>query len=126
MYLSLQTLACVSLSGILQGTSQLLVALDMSDVRKIVRVCKTVEEHFALSETVHSMDELVEFVKNLSPVLKRMTADVEARLLELTYRSHCEMLQKCLDQIKALTPTLISSVKIYIHARQSGACTFHC
>ena len=41
----------------------MLLALDMSEVRKIVRIAKSVEEYVMLCETVESMEQLVEFVK---------------------------------------------------------------
>ncbi len=50
-------------SGILQGTSALLLAFDESEVRKIIRVCKNVLEYLAITEVVESMEDLVTFVK---------------------------------------------------------------
>ena len=50
-------------TGILQGTSALLLAFDESEVRKIVRVCKNVLEYLAITEVVDRMEDLVTFVK---------------------------------------------------------------
>ena len=50
-------------SGILQGTSALLLAFDESEVRKIIRICKNVLEYLAITEVVDSMEDLVTFVK---------------------------------------------------------------
>ena len=52
-------------AGILQGTSALLLAFDESEVRKIIRVCKTVLEYLAITEVVDLMEDLVTFVKVL-------------------------------------------------------------
>nr|KAG5709155.1 hypothetical protein BaRGS_028611 [Batillaria attramentaria] len=106
--------------GILQGTSALLLAFDESEVRKIVRVCKNVLEYLAITEVVDRMEDLVTFVKNLSPVLTRMTKNVDAREKELTHQVHRDMLLRSLDQVKNLTPVLISGIKIFITAKQSG------
>ncbi|XP_076450552.1 vinculin-like isoform X3 [Babylonia areolata] len=106
--------------GILQGTSALLLAFDESEVRKIVRVCKNVLEYLAITEVVDRMEDLVTFVKNLSPVLTRMTKNVDSREKELTHQVHREMLLRSLEQVKNLTPVLISGIKIFITAKQSG------
>ncbi|XP_045177283.1 vinculin-like isoform X2 [Mercenaria mercenaria] len=106
--------------GILQGTSALLLAFDESEVRKIIRVCKNVLEYLAITEVVDRMEDLVTYVKNLSPVLTRMTKEVDAREKELTHQVHREMLIRSLEQVKNLTPVLISGIKIFITAKQSN------
>ncbi|XP_052235502.1 vinculin-like isoform X5 [Dreissena polymorpha] len=106
--------------GILQGTSALLLAFDESEVRKIIRVCKNVLEYLAITEVVDRMEDLVTYVKNLSPVLTRMTKEVDAREKELTHQVHREMLVRSLEQVKNLTPVLISGIKIFITAKQSN------
>jgi vinculin len=105
--------------GILQGTSSLLLTFDESEVRKIIRVCKNVLEYLAITEVVDRMDDLVTFVKNLSPVLTRMTKEVDFREKELTHQVHRDMLVRSLEQVKVLTPVLISGIKIFITACQS-------
>ena len=50
-------------AGILNGTSDLLLVFDQSEVRKIVRVAKGVLEYLAVAEVVESMEDLVTFVK---------------------------------------------------------------
>ena len=50
-------------TGILQGTSALLLAFDESEVRKIIRICKNVLEYLAITEVVETMEDLVTFVK---------------------------------------------------------------
>ncbi|CAH1786025.1 unnamed protein product, partial [Owenia fusiformis] len=106
--------------GILGGTSALLLAFDESEVRKILRICKSVLEYLAITEVVDSMDDLVTFVKNLSPVITRMTKEVDSREKELTHQVHREMLQRSLEQVKQLTPILISGIKIYVISKQAG------
>ncbi|XP_061178094.1 vinculin-like isoform X2 [Saccostrea echinata] len=106
--------------GILQGTSSLLLAFDESEVRKIIRVCKNVLEYLAITEVVDRMEDLVTYVRNLTPVLTRMTKEVDAREKELTHQVHREMLTRSLEQVKNLTPVLISGIKTYITVKDSG------
>ncbi|XP_060072375.1 vinculin-like isoform X2 [Ylistrum balloti] len=105
--------------GILQGTSALLLAFDESEVRKIIRVCKNVLEYLAIVEVVDRMEDLVTYVKNLSPVLTTMAKQVDGREKELTHQVHREMLCQSLDQVKNLTPVVISGIKIYITAKEN-------
>lgn len=106
--------------GILQGTSSLLLAFDESEVRKIIRICKGVLEYLAITEVVDVMQDLVTFVKNLSPGLTNMTKQVNAREKELTHQVHRDMLVRSIEEIRTLTPMLISSIKVYITARESN------
>lgn len=106
--------------GILQGTSSLLLAFDESEVRKIIRVCKNVLEYLAITEVVDKMEDLVTYVKNLSPVLTKIIKEVDAREKELTHQVHRDMLIRSLDQVKNLTPVLISGVKIFITAKETS------
>uniref|UniRef100_A0A0B7APE0 Vinculin n=1 Tax=Arion vulgaris TaxID=1028688 RepID=A0A0B7APE0_9EUPU len=105
--------------GILQGTSSLLLTFDESEVREIIRVCRNVLEYLAITEVVDRMDDLVTFVKNLSPVLTKMTKEVDSREKELTHQVHRDMLIRSLEQVKVLTPVLISGIKIFITTIQS-------
>lgn len=100
--------------GILQGTSGLLLAFDESEVRKITRICQHVLEYLAITEVIDNLEDLVTFVKNLSPVLTRMTKEVDTREKELTHQVHREWLQRSLEQVKQLTPSLITSIKIFV------------
>jgi len=50
-------------TGILQGTSALLLSFDESEVRKIIRICKNVLEYLAITEVVETLEDLVTFVK---------------------------------------------------------------
>ncbi|XP_064603655.1 vinculin-like isoform X2 [Liolophura sinensis] len=106
--------------GILQGTSALLLTFDESEVRKIICVCKNVLEYLAITEVVDTMEDLVTYVKNLSPVLTQMTKEVDSREKELTHQVHRHMLVRSRDQVKTLTPVLISGMKVFITSRQTG------
>lgn len=59
--------------GILQGTSALLLCFDESEVRKIIRECKKVLDYLAVAEVIETMEDLVQFVKDLSPCLTRVS-----------------------------------------------------
>ncbi|XP_043197317.1 vinculin-like isoform X4 [Amphibalanus amphitrite] len=100
--------------GILQGTSSLLLCFDESEVRKIIVECKRVLDYLAVAEVIDTMEDLVQFVKDLSPCLTKVSRDVDAREKELTHQVHREMLIRCLEQVKTLAPILICSMKIYI------------
>lgn len=49
-----------------------------------------------------------------------MTKEVDGRQKELTHQVHREWLQRSLDQVKQLTPILISGIKIYITTKSQG------
>lgn len=63
--------------GILQGTSALLLCFDESEVRKIIRECKKVLDYLAVAEVIETMEDLVQFVKDLSPCLTRVSDSLE-------------------------------------------------
>ncbi|KAF6041156.1 Vinc [Bugula neritina] len=107
--------------GILQGTSALLLAFDESEVRKIIAQCRRVLEYIGITEVIESMDDLVTFVKNISPGLTRMTKQVDDREKELTHQVHKDILLRCLEEIKVLTPVLISGIKTYIQLLSSNS-----
>lgn len=106
--------------GILQGTSALLLCFDESEVRKIIRECKKVLDYLAVAEVIESMDDLVQFVKDLSPCLSKVSRDVDAREKELTHQVHREILIRCLEQVKTSAPILICSMKIFIQILVQG------
>jgi len=58
--------------GILQGTSSLLLCFDESEVRKIIRECKRVLDYLAVAEVVDTLEDLVRFVRDLSPCLSKV------------------------------------------------------
>ena len=49
-----------------------------------------------------------------------MTKEVDAREKELTHQVHREMLIRSLEQVKNLTPVLISGIKVFITAKQTS------
>lgn len=106
--------------GILQGTSSLLLCFDESEVRKIIRECKKVLDYLAVAEVIESMEDLVQFVKDLSPCLTRVSREVDARQKELTHQVHRDILVRCLEQVKTLAPILICSMKIFIQIVAQG------
>lgn len=106
--------------GILQGTSSLLLCFDESEVRKIIRECKRVLDYLAVSEVIDTMEDLVQFLKDLSPCLSKVSREVGAREKELTHQVHSEILVRCLEQVKILAPILICSMKVYIHIMEQG------
>lgn len=100
--------------GILQGTSSLLLCFDESEVRKIIRECKKVLDYLAVAEVIETMEDLVQFVRDLSPCLTKVSREVDHRSQELTHQVHREILSRCLDSVKTLSPILICSMKIFI------------
>lgn len=106
--------------GILQGTSSLLLCFDESEVRKIIRECKRVLDYLAVSEVIDTMEDLVQFLKDLSPCLSKVSREVSGREKELTHQVHSEILVRCLEQVKILAPILICSMKVYIHIMEQG------
>ena len=55
------------------GTSNVLMVFDESEVRKIIVDCKKVLDYLAVSEVIESIEDLVQFVKDLSPFLSKVT-----------------------------------------------------
>lgn len=106
--------------GILQGTSALLLCFDESEVRKIIRECKRVLDYLAVAEVIETMEDLVQFLKDLSPCLSKVSREVGGREKELTHQVHREILVRCLEQVKTLAPILICSMKIFIHIIAQG------
>ena len=45
------------------------------------------------------MEDLVHFLKNLSPCLSKVSKEVSAREKELTHQVHREILVRCLEQV---------------------------
>ena len=72
--------------GLLNGVADMLVSYDESEVRKIVKSCRAVQEYLKVAEVVQSMEDLVTFTKNLTPGTTSMTKAIEARSEELNNR----------------------------------------
>lgn len=116
----LSKLAFIFFLGILSGTSALLLTFDEAEVRKILKVCRGVLEYLSVAEIVESMEELVTFVKNLTPGITEMAKKVEARIEELTHQVHADMLKKSITAVKAMSTQLITSIKTYVLTVQRG------
>ncbi|CAF2517305.1 unnamed protein product [Rotaria sp. Silwood2] len=108
---------------ILQGISALLLTFDESEVRKIVIICQHVLNHLSYIEMIETIEQLVDFVKNLTPILTRMSKEVDLRINELTHIIHRQLLTRSLEQVKTLTPLLISSINVYITSKYTGGHT---
>ncbi|TGZ59859.1 hypothetical protein CRM22_008850 [Opisthorchis felineus] len=106
--------------GILQGTSSVLLTFDMSEVRKIISHCRTVLNVLVTTDEVDSLAQLADFVKRLTPCMAHMIKEVDNRQEELTIQSHAALLRRGIEQLKRLTPILISSLKLHINAYQNG------
>jgi vinculin len=66
------------------------------------------------------LEDLVRFVKDLSPCLSKVSREVDSRQKELTHQVHRDILVRCLEEVKTLTPILICSMKIYIQIHAQG------
>ncbi|VDK36858.1 unnamed protein product [Taenia asiatica] len=103
--------------GILQGTWAVLVAFDMSEVRKIVECCNSVLTMLNTVPDIKTFPELADFVK-VKTYFFAMIKEVDERQDELVIKSHAEILQRGIAQVKRITPILISSVKLYLNTTQ--------
>ncbi|XP_035220262.1 vinculin-like [Stegodyphus dumicola] len=106
--------------GILKDTYALLLCFDESEVRKIIRECKRVLDYLAVAEVIESMEDLVQFVKDLSPCLTKVSREVDAREKELIHQAHRDILIRCLESVKSLAPILICSMKIFVQILSQG------
>uniref|UniRef100_A0A6G1S7H0 Vinculin n=1 Tax=Aceria tosichella TaxID=561515 RepID=A0A6G1S7H0_9ACAR len=111
--------------GILQGTSSLLLCFDESEVRKLIKSCQKVLAYMQVVEVIERMEDLVTFVKDLTPALTKVSRDVNLRQRELTHQAHRELLLRCLENLKQEAPGLISSMKTYIQLLNSKSSTQH-
>jgi len=72
---------------------------------------------------IESMEQLLDFVQNLTPIMTRMSQEVDGRIKELTHIIHRQILVRSLEQVKTLTPLLISSINVYINSKHTGGHT---
>lgn len=100
--------------GILSGTSAMLLTFDEGEVRKIVAVCRGVIKYLQVAEVVERMEDLITFVKNLTPGVTNMAKQVEARAKELTHVAHADILDQRVASVKKMIPLLISSIKTFV------------
>ena len=52
--------------------------------------------------------------------MTRMSQEVDGRIKELTHIIHRQILVRSLEQVKTLTPLLISSINVYISSKHTG------
>lgn len=109
--------------GILQGTSALLLCLDESEVRKMVKACKKVINYMEVVEVIEKMQDLVQFVQDLTPALNKVFRDLHTRQRELTHQMHRVILMRCCDNLKEEVRVLISAMKIYVLLLSNGEST---
>merc|ERR1712110_1309917 len=69
--------------GILQGTSDLLLAYDQGEVRKLIKQCRAVLDYIGLADQVKRMEDVIIFVKSLTPSMTRVGKEVRSRGDEL-------------------------------------------
>lgn len=77
-------------------------------------------DYLGVAEVIDTMEDLVQFLRDVSPALSRAAREVAARASELTHPPHAETLTRCLESVKQLAPVLICSMKIYIHILTEG------
>ncbi|CAG0923887.1 unnamed protein product, partial [Notodromas monacha] len=85
--------------GILQGTSSLLLCFDESEVRKIIKECKKVLDYLAVAGVIEDMEDLVEFVKGISPCLTKGTSSLLLCFDESEVRKIIKECKKVLDYL---------------------------
>ncbi|XP_003382439.1 PREDICTED: vinculin-like [Amphimedon queenslandica] len=106
--------------GILQGVSHLLLVYDQYEVRKIIKTCEGVIDYIKVAEIVQSMEELLQFTKNLSPAITNMTKQVDGRREDLTNASHAAILEDESEQVKKGLPLLLSAMKAFVTIKRDG------
>ncbi|CAH8843196.1 unnamed protein product [Trichobilharzia szidati] len=92
----------------------------MSEVRKIIEHCRRVLVVLATAERVSSLTDLADFVKRLTPCMADMIKEVHNRQEELTIQSHSALLLRGIEQVKRLTPILISSLKLCVNTHNNN------
>ncbi|XP_071749315.1 vinculin isoform X2 [Lepeophtheirus salmonis] len=93
--------------------------VNSSQVRKICRDSKRILDYLAISEVIETMEDLVQYVKDLSPCLAKICKDIDGRRNDLLNPYHRDSLAQNLEQIKTLAPILICSMKIFIQINGS-------
>jgi vinculin len=106
--------------GILNGMSRLLLVLDQSEVRKIIKNCHGVRDYVKVAEHVENLEEVTTFEKNLAPGLATTLKQVEGRTSDLTNLSHAAKLGEECDLYKRSIPLLMSSMRAFGHLRQTA------
>ena len=98
--------------GILQGTSDLLLAFDQVEVRKLVKQVRVVLEYVGLADQVARMEDVVIFVKSLTPTITRVGREVRERGNELTSQVHRDLLIGSLERATNATSQVRTFLKL--------------
>ncbi|KAI3422665.1 hypothetical protein GPALN_013163 [Globodera pallida] len=96
------------IDGARDTSAVLLLCFDESEVRKIV-LCRKVLDYLAVAE---AMDDLSQFVRDITLRLTTMAKQVDNRQKELTHQVHRKILIRCLDSVKTLSPILVCAMKV--------------
>ncbi|XP_065844610.1 vinculin-like [Oscarella lobularis] len=99
--------------GVINGMSDLLVCADRSEVRKMIKMCRNVQEYLDVAKVIDVEADLATFLQNLTPGMTSMMKVVESRHPELTNLRHALMLKDELRTVREQIPILISSIKVY-------------
>nr|WEL12746.1 vinculin [Halisarca dujardinii] len=105
--------------GILNGMSKMLLVLDQSEVRKIIKNCSGVREYVKVAEHVESVEEVSTFEKNLTPGLTSTLKQVDARTSDLTNLSHAAKLGAECELYQRSLPLLASAMRAFAQLRQT-------
>nr|A0A3B6UES5.1 RecName: Full=Vinculin [Oscarella pearsei]AYN71345.1 vinculin [Oscarella pearsei]6BFI_A Chain A, VIN1 [Oscarella pearsei]6BFI_B Chain B, VIN1 [Oscarella pearsei] len=98
--------------GVINGMSDLLMCADRSEVRKMVKVCRSVQEYLDVAKVIDVEADLATFLQNLTPGMTSMMKVVEQRHPELTNLAHAQMLKSELGTVREQIPILISSIRV--------------
>jgi len=100
--------------GILQGTSDILIIFDDAEVRRIIKICKNVRDYLDVSKVVQGMEDLVTYVKSITPGVTNMSNQVNNRASDLTNQIHADKLKECITSLREQLPNFISSIKLVV------------
>jgi vinculin len=81
---------------------------------------RAVLDYIGLSDQVKRMEDVVIFVKSLTPSMTRVGKEVRSRGDELTSQVHRDLLIGALDRAINTAPQLISSLKLYVNCPNEG------
>ena len=97
------------------------MAFDQVEVRKLVKQVRVVLEYVGLADQVARMEDVVIFVKSLTPTITRVGREVRERGNELTFQVHRDLLIGSLERATNATPQVsFFKLKDIRSARQLG------
>ena len=80
------------------------MAFDQGEVRKLVKQVRAVLDYVGLADQVARMEDVVIFVKSLTPTITRVGREVRERGNELTSQVHRDLLIGSLERATNATP----------------------